>query len=308
MKPAKSSFARRQPVTSTQNKSEAKEITKFIPGKVLKGVRVVIEAPADTELWSENPRNFDYDKDLSDLVPLIIKAGSNSTPVDARVLPNGKIQIIAGSRRRASCIAAKKPLVADVWSDLTDDDAATISETENEGRKDITELGKCLYFAAKQERLKASSPNFDMDEFAKNHHMKKSMMYERISIAKLPETVRKIAETDTPWTLNDLIKLRSIYRDHVQSSAHSEIEFCEVGYSAAEQGLGPKDILRLLASAGVSESDKAQRNATESEEITVGAGTVVCKESRTGATSIHLNRGVPRELKEQILNLIKSYQ
>ena len=94
----------------------------------------IVNPAEETTVFEYNLRPELDLEDTSDIDDSIVAHGTNATPVVARN-NKGKVEVICGSRRRASTIKGNKPLTALVIEDVSDNDAKYIAVSENQGRK-----------------------------------------------------------------------------------------------------------------------------------------------------------------------------
>lgn len=204
------------PAKQLEAKSDGTTITKRIPWKTLKGRRVTVRA-FDTILWDGNPRNFqnpgngeeEHEVDVSDLLPKIKVTGGNSQAVDARMV-DGKIQVIAGKRRRLSCGKLDLELTCDVYDDVSDEDATYIAKIENEGRKDIDLLTMSTYLHHRFKEQKEVNSNLTIEAFASKFEMSERTMLDRFRLAKLPEWIKDSCVDRHSWTVRQANSLAAL--------------------------------------------------------------------------------------------------
>lgn len=214
-------------------------IFKTVPGAVLKGRRLKVKA-STTLLWSKNPRNYAPNKDISDLRPLIKESGGNTQAVDGRLV-NGKVEIIAGSRRRLVCIEEGLELTVDLYEDVSDEQAHYIAFTENQ-RKDVDVLSQACYLLARFEELKNQDSTLTVEIFANMHSMKLRNMQYYLSVAKLPLSIHAAANQREQWSLRQGIKLKDYYDKLVASGLSEE----QVIYKASLPLSTPALVLNAL--------------------------------------------------------------
>lgn len=196
------------------------EITKKLPWKTLKGKRITVVA-SSTTLWAANPRNFGT-KDVSDLLPLIEESGGNSIAVEGRWQGN-KIEVIAGSRRRESCILATLPLTVDVYEDCSDEDAEYIAQVENQGRKDLTVIGYCNFLYANFHEKKENDSSLTVEAYAKKKKLNRTSMQERFAIAKLPRWLQCAAKQEDTWSVRQAKSLASLWGKLSETNSEDDI-------------------------------------------------------------------------------------
>lgn len=198
------------------------KVIKQTPFGVLNGTRIRLKA-SETTLWDENPRNFGPKGDYSDLEDAIRESGGNTQAVDARIV-NGKVQIIAGSRRRYCCMVLDLPLTADLWDDINDDVACYIAETENSERKDIDLLSDYNYLFNRFNKLKSQDDSMTVEQFAIRYKNKRRNMHNIFAIAKLPSWLKDCAKNRSSWSQRQALTLESYYRNALQTNTEESLK------------------------------------------------------------------------------------
>lgn len=197
-------------------------VIKQVPGAVLHGRRIRIDAKKTT-LFPDNPRNFAPKDDLADLIPLIKESGGNSTAVDGRLV-QGKVEVIAGSRRRDACLLTELPLVVDLWDDVNHEMACCIADIENSGRKDVDVIADCCYLLHRFATLKQNDPTLSTDKFAAMYHNKRRNMFTIFGIARLPEWVRNCALARSEWSIRQADTLKQYFEQALDKYPEEEIK------------------------------------------------------------------------------------
>lgn len=266
-------------------------VIKPVPGGELKGRRIKIDAKK-TSLFPDNPRNFAPKDDLADLLPLIEKTGGNSTAVDGRLV-QGKVEVIAGSRRRDACLLLELPLVVDLWDDVTHEMACCIADYENSGRKGVDRIADSCYLMHRFNTLKRSDPAFTIEKFAAMYNNKRRNMTTIFGIAKLPEWVRNCALARSEWSIRQADTLRQ-YFEHV-SSMYSEDELKARLNFPVKKPSQALSMFKMLAKEGAGESEKDKA----AYKINVGKGGAVTVKIET-----KLNQEQQTKLDEFLKNLL----
>lgn len=256
--------AGRWPSELSPTDPDSAEITKSVPGAVLKGKRVRVKA-AETKLFLGNPRlsepglNFDPETmqvnvDISDLEPLIKESQGNAQAVDGRLV-NGSIEIIAGLRRRQACMNPKYWLTVDLYYDVTDEQAVYIAETENEGRKERTFIGRCVYLAQRFVTLKETNFSLTVGSFADMYSCKQRMMQYYLRIGELPAWLIGSVKNNKSWTARQAIDIQSKYSELI--TKHGEQRIKEL---VAPRFPSAKGLLTALESLEQKPDDKPVTN------------------------------------------------
>ena len=189
-----------------------------LPSRQVKKTTIKVD-PTKTRLWSGNPRNFALVIDISDLIPLIKKGKGNLTPVYARKLSvpdenNIEIEVIAGCRRRLSCIEAGELLTVDLI-DVDDNEAKYLADNENNGRTEPDFLTDCRYLKFVYDNMKREDESLTVAIFAEMQDKKVSRqtMNEKLKLAELPDWIQTPVQDSYTWGLRKGIKVKSILAD-----------------------------------------------------------------------------------------------
>jgi ParB/RepB/Spo0J family partition protein len=256
--------------------------------------------PSETRLWKGNPRNFSFHSDLSLLVSLIKQTKGNVTPVVGRRLPvkdvNGiEIEIIAGSRRRSSCIEACEELKVTLV-DVDDEQAKLIAEAENKGRKDTDLFTDCRYIKSIYDEMKVADPQLTVETFANLQVPKQTRqtMNDRLKLAVVPLWIQKPVQDPDAWSFRKGLRLKSVLNDK-----SLDLEALEA--SLANQTFAkPDNLLTYIADfIGIVK-------ANNDIEITVNDQVVSISEQKSGMTKIVLPKGAGK-LREEIEKLIRNF-
>lgn len=282
----------------SEETSAGESIEKLVPGGRLSGRRLSITNADRTVLWDGNPRNLDRDKDISDLLPLIRNSGGNTQPVDGRQLPDGTIEIVAGSRRRACCIEAKLPLIVDVYEHMTDDLAHYVADLENRGRKDIGLIAECEYLSRRLEEVKKKVTGITLSEFAERYGMSRRSMARRLAVADLPDYLLATCHAIDGWSLRQADTLVQLFNDLSQHGVNdAQIE--------PAIRINTKTVPNLLgALKGLMPRQGDDEPTTET--LSVAEGTIRIKQNKTGSMTILVDGKVPVNIREKLLETLKS--
>ncbi|WDE02708.1 ParB N-terminal domain-containing protein [Thalassomonas actiniarum] len=257
--------------------------------------------PAKTRLWSGNPRNFALVVDISDLVPLIKKGKGNLTPVYARKLSvpdeNGiEIEVIAGCRRRLSCIEAGELLTVDLV-DVDDSEAKYLADNENNGRTEPDFLTDCRYLKFVYDNMKREDDSLTVTIFAEMQDKKVSRqtMNEKLKLAELPEWIQTPVQDTYTWGLRKGIKVKSILGDAALDTEALKAKLANKQFASAD-----KLIAYITEFMGAV-------SQTEDKNFMVGKHKISLVQNAKGHTKISIPAGVPGDLLNEIEQVIKGY-
>lgn len=254
-----------------------------------------IEAESTT-LWPGNPRNFAVGIDISDLVPLIKKAKGNIQPVFGRKLDRPKngaeIEIIAGCRRRLSCIETGELLTVDLI-DINDEEARYLAELENQGRKDPDLITTCRYLKYLFDQKKLDNPDFTIEQFANEEGTTRQTMTEKLRLADLPLWLLRTVKDSDSWTFRKGVKIKSLLSRH-----HDEIEKLVDNKVFANAESLVKHV----------ETELEQGFTKQTLTTSVDGVSVNLSTNKNGQTVLKLGKGIKAELLEELNKLIDSYR
>lgn len=281
-------------LTGQANKTEVVEISKKLPWKTLHGTRITIK-PNDTELFPLNPRNFGQ-RDIADLLPLIEKAGGNSTAVDGRWVGN-KVEVIAGSRRRESCIQAGLPLTVDVYKDCTDEDAEYIAYAENAGRQDISVLSFCNFLLADYQQKKEIDSSLTVELYAKKKSLSRSSMMERFAVARLPQWLQTAVKQEDKWSVRQANTLTKLWNSICERYSEEDVK-----NKLKVPVTTPSMLLNQLNSLIVKDNNDEPKPAS----VTFGDNKWQLSRDKKGKVTISSESTLSVEQYEEILNLLNN--
>lgn len=287
---------------SEQKAPTSTKLQKNLPGRILTGERVRIDADKTT-LFQLNPRNFSGKNDISDLKPLIIRTGGNSTAVDARLV-DGRIEVIAGSRRRQACLETGLKLTCDVWDEVSDEEACLIAELENSGRSDIDFMGFCSYLATRYELLKKATPDLTMERFGEFYNLTRQYMHEKIAIGRLPAWLKESAKirTGADWSHRQGVKLASAYSELHAAGVDIQKALTKAGSPFSTPTLALSFLISLRDEiSGTSANDLSKTPL----ELIVGGGSIVVEETSKGLIKIQ-GKSLAPEARAAIIEFLRS--
>jgi ParB/RepB/Spo0J family partition protein len=245
--------------------------------------------PNLTVLWQGNPRNFSAVVDISDLVPKIKKASTNVVPVYARwVEVNGvkTLEVIAGSRRRAATIEAGVELTVDVVC-IDDDGAVFLSESENDGRRDLDLVGNYRYLLSRFDALKGSQ-NITVADFAVMYSFDRSHMSQILNIARLPAEVLNCVEDPYTWSHRMLLSVKK--RQGSSSDYDAFMEICSQKFKTAGA------FVKVL---------NGGKDGVEDLSFNVGPEVIKIKRKKGGGGSINIPSRVDPSLLDDLVAVVK---
>lgn len=182
--------------------------------------RIRVEAN-ETTLWEGNPRNF-AEGPIDNLLPLIQATNGNTVPIFARYDSEGRIQVIAGSRRRRACMELNKLLTVDII-ECTDYEADAISYMENEGRLDVDAFSNGQFLLSRFNIRKKEDPSLNVGQFANNFGVERETMSRYLSIGKLPTEFKTAVKDHSTFGRNACLKLMSAYKKASEDLSSEEV-------------------------------------------------------------------------------------
>ena len=269
--------------------------------KLINGDDVIIKVNAsETRLWKGNPRNFSFHSDLADLVSLIKQTKGNVTPVVGRRLPlkdaNGiDIEIIAGSRRRSSCIEACERLSVTLV-DVNDQEAKIIAEAENKGRKDTDLFTDCRYIKSVYDEMKTADPHLTVEAFANLQvpTQTRQTMNDRLKLAAVPLWVQEPVENPDDWSFRKGLRLKSLLNEKSLDLASLELSL------KGKRFTKPDAILTyILDFIGIVKENTDIEIAFKDQAVFIS-------EQKSGMTKIVLPKGSTK-LRDEIEKLIRNF-
>lgn len=271
--------------------------SRLIAGDDLKRVTIF----KDNQRAKSNP-------DITTLRIKIAKTGGNVMPVTARLLPNGEIEVIAGSRRTKAVIAEELALLANVILEpVSEVNAIALAYVENDERSDPDVLDDALYFSKTYETYKKAGLVATVEEFGKIFYMSKVNMGRYLNVATLPNwlfelcprTQTDLQGKDKPtWSLRKAEELYLFYTkngERIDSEMKSRI--------SQHQCNDPDDIIRLLKK----ELDRPLVSNLK-QSLTAGGKQVGYYEAgkRKKTLKIFLSEDAPENVVNEIKRLLES--
>lgn len=277
------------------------DVEKPLPGRVAKGYQVRVPA-SSTVLWSGNPRNFESDVDVSDLKPLLTATNGNTEAVTAR-LKDGKLQIIAGKRRRMACLELDLPILANVFDNLSDDECHFVADIENRGRKDLTHIAYCQYLAQRYDELcKDPSTRVTVEEFGEKYRINRTTMQNKISTGRLPRYLFESVADMNMWGVRQSSSVLALYNKLRDISYIDDSNIKDALASCRN----PTDVISALTSlAGEGANNK---DTPKTQSMRVGQGTISIKHGRSGALTVKVDSKVSSDVKERLEAFLASLQ
>lgn len=209
-------FALEQAATKAKYPSEKNIANVIVADELDAGNVITFLNPNETCLWEGNPRNFSFHSNLVELVTLVKASQGNVTPVIARRLSVKNkdgidIEIIAGSRRRAACIEASVELKVNLI-ECNDEEAKSIAELENKGRKDPDIFTECRYLKYIFNKTKVTNPSFTVEMFAKSQVpiVTRQTMNDKLKLAELPLWLQETVKEPDAWSFRKAVRLKSL--------------------------------------------------------------------------------------------------
>lgn len=275
------------------------EVEKPLPGRVAKGYQVRVSA-SSTVLWAGNPRNFESDVDISDLKHLLAATNGNTEAVTAR-LKDGKLQIIAGKRRRMACLELDLPILANVFDDLSDDECHFVADIENRGRKDLTHIAYCQYLAQRYDELcEDPSTRVTIEEFGEKYQINRTTMQNKISTGRLPRFLFENVADMNMWGVRQSSSVLALYNKLRDISYIDDNDIKD----ALATCRNPTDIISALTS--LSGEGANNKDAPKLKSMRVGEGTISIKQGRSGALTVKVDSKVGPDVKERLEKFLES--
>lgn len=271
-----------------------------IKGREVHYTTITID-PTKTKLYEGNPRNFAVGVDISDLAPLIKESKGNTVPVWARKLSkpdeNGiDIEIIAGLRRRLSCIEVGENLTIDLIDDINEEEALHLAEIENSGRKNTDFFAECRYLKYLFDKLKALEPATTVESFADKKKIARQTMSEKLKLGILIEDWLLIPVQDhNSWSFRKGIRLKTLFNKLLKENRLSELkkELEGKAFTTADKLLYFVEVFTKLS------------QSVYKEDFALKGGVATIKDTGKGHLSISLDKNVPLEIKEKIIKMVK---
>ena len=263
--------------------------------------RTISVNPLKTRLWKGNPRNFSLVVDISDLVPLIKKGKGNATPVWARELvvadTDGiEIEIIAGCRRRLSCIEASLPITINLV-DVNDEEAQYLAEMENNGRKDTDFFTDCRYLKFNFDKAKLDKKNLSVSDFAamQSKSISRQTMNEKLKLAEIPDWVQTPVKDSYTWGLRKGIKLKSL------------LGRVDLDLNALKEAISNKCFPSADKLLGFLEDFLGTSKVEGKIKYAIGDHTIIISKTIKGHTKINIPKEIDSEIHDEIESFIKKF-
>jgi len=277
--------------------SMVKYESRIIAGDDLKRVTIF----KDNQRAMSNP-------DISTLRIKIAKTGGNVMPVTARQLPNGEVEVIAGSRRTKAVVAEELALLANVIIEpVSEVNAVALAFVENDERSDPDVLDDAAYFSKTYETYKKAGLVATVEEFGKIFSMSKVNMGRYLNVATLPNWLYELCprsqndlqgKVKLTWSLRKAEELYLLYTknaDRIDSEVKSRI--------SQHQCTDPDDIIRLLKKV----LDRPVSTSLKTS-LTTGGKEVGFYEAgkRKNTLKIYLSEDAPENVVNEIKRLLDS--
>lgn len=280
---------------SEKDTKTAQENFLSLPTRKVTKTTIRIDAE-NTALWPGNPRNFAVGIDISDLVPLIKKAKGNIQPVFGRKLDRPKngvdIEIIAGCRRRLSCLETGQLLTVDLI-DINDEEARYLAELENQGRKDPDLITTCRYLKYLFDQKKMEKPDFTIEQFANEEGTTRQTMTEKLRLADLPLWLLRTVKDSDSWTFRKGVKIKSLLSRHTD----------EIEKLVERKVFANAESLVKHVETELEQGFSKQTLVTSVDGIAVNLST-----NKNGQTVLKLGKGINPNLLNAINELIDNYR
>ena len=276
-------------------------------GKMVRVERRIIADLSKVVIYPGNP-NAKQEPDITNLTVKVASTGGNITPVTARDLPNGLLEVIAGSRRTRAVRQAEVTLIADViLDDIDDDQANQLAWIEND-RSDPDYPAMAMFYSnnyslATQKKLITS-----IAQFADIYHMTETNMGRYLRVGALPTWILNLCprykpgkdgEPKSVWTLRKCDELATIYVKN-QSAFTDEVQ-------AVLRNSSHRDPSSIIAA--VRNILGAPKQNTSVQEFKSDKGLIGTTEFgvRKNTMKLTLTEDAPQEMKDEIIAVLKKY-
>jgi len=292
-------FAEPKETINTNNSEDAESIFIKLPtGKEAKSKRVKVD-PNETTLFSGNPRINSQEKDeVARLTTLIKDTKGNAVPAWGRQV-NGKIEIIAGFRRRAACIQASEMLNVELFDDINEEEAYYLTELENSGRVDPDPVAMCLHYASRLDNANQIKRTMTVEDFARQQGISRQKMQSRISVGRLPKELFNVIGKHTNWDYKNLDILRAEVREAITAELFSKvlIELADLKEPS------PSKVLSAIRTV----TNKRQRTRNVKHLGSNGRyGSI--ESSASGALRLKIAKDMPDTIREKVADKIKEIE
>ncbi len=229
-------------------------------------------------------------------------------PALGRRKADGKVEVIAGSRRRRACIKEDVKFLIDVI-DATDEQAQQMAYIENEGRLDIDVWGQAAYYAIVFDNDKIIDPTLDITRFAEKYKVSRKTMSEYINLnAKVPSWLINACEREDKqengkihllWTFNLANQLKRVFKQIDSVSEQEKLKESLINKRLKD----PKSLISYVKNLhGLKEKVKPQRIEYD------GGAVLVKKGIKNNTLEIKLTDKSSPELREEIQQILERYK
>ncbi len=240
-----------QPVGYVKNTGKLR-----LPDGTLANYESRIIAGSDLEMvqiYKGNPRAT-TNADVTGLRKKVLLTGGNIIAVIARILPDGTVEVIAGSRRTKAVKEEQLSLLANVIVDeISEVNARQLAYIENDGREDPDIFDEAAFFLSTFETYKVERLVSTVEDFGKLFSMSKVNMGRYLNIATIPSWLTSMCPRFTSdlqgavkptWSLR---KAEELYQTHKASAEQLEGEIRSK--LTQHQFTNPEDVLAAIKRA-----------------------------------------------------------
>lgn len=256
--------------------------------------------PSLVDVHSDNEREQDFldEVSLRDILPDIRKYGQQK-PGTVRPMPDGRFELIEGSRRRKSCEIAGVPFKALV-GDVPDADVRVLSVSENI-KKDVSPYEKAI--AYKKQIDAGEYENWMQLAAAKGISTSTASRFK--ALAELPVSFVKILPTPSSMSTRygeEIVALLKKDKDALNEIV-AELLAQRDNVSSPRDYPEYEDILKALKSAVRTKIKKPKHNDPQVYVSKSGACSLKYSVTNKGATKLELD-GVSDQQVEKLVKLI----
>lgn len=263
---------------------------------------------AKVTIYQGNPR-AKTNPDISGLRKKIAMTGGNIIAVKARLLADGTVEVIAGSRRTKAVKEEHLSLLADVITDeVSELNARQLAYIENDGREDPDVFEESEFFSTTFATYKAEGVVGTVEEFGRLFDMSKVNMWRYLNIATIPNWLFSLCPrfvTDlqgsvkSTWSLRKAEELYSLvkeYGDMLDGEVRSLLTH--------HQFSKPDEVI-----TGIKKTLKTPVTPKPKNQLSIDGKDIGYFEygKRKKTLKLHLTEDAPSELIEQIEKLMAQY-